>query len=372
MILFQFSSYPVMVMGSSFQFPIFEQDAQGEEHGHAKIVVMKIMTTSTAVEYAGINGKLKIIKININSFMFNKYNYKYWIIYSFFLLFCLCNFYLIGKQNLGDILETIPKNDKERLEKFFQTLCNSENFSYTLFGDKPMSLACYLTTPFDSEGNPASRGELRFKRGWEIWQKYAHLFPIMHYLLVENPIAHNKYKDIVLINKKCFIEKINEHLHLFQKLLGKDINGTLLLKKIEENPKVLSLFDQHPLLLGILLGYGEHNARLYAKRDKLSHFVYKKKIPKIPVKIPIPSAGFSSLQEEFNSYFPILTLFGDSGYSPLIIGSLHFVADHKHPETIALQNKYSKMRGEISAIYANGNFLEITLSKLMRSTHEKE
>ncbi len=295
----------------------------------------------------------------------NKYHgYKHKPQHFFFILFLVCNFYLIGNQSVRDTLEVIPKNDQEVLAKFFHVLFNPGNFSYTLFGDKPMSLMDYLTTPFDSDGVPASSGQLRFKRGWELWKKYAHLFPLIHYILIENPVEHNKFKNIILINKKYFIEKVNGHLSLFQKVFGKDISGTLLLKKIEENPKLLSCFDHHSLLLGILLGYGEHNACLYATRDKLSPFVYRTEFPKIPVKIPTPSASFSSLQEEFNSYFPLLTLFGDAEYSPLIIGSLHFVADHKHPETIALQKKYRKMRGEISAIYSKGNFLEVTLSKL--------
>jgi hypothetical protein len=44
------------------------------------------------------------------------------------------------------------------------------------------------------------------------------------------------------------------------------------------------------------------------------------------------------LQDEFNSYFSILTLFGEPHYSPLVIHSVFFVADHKHPETIALRS----------------------------------
>jgi hypothetical protein len=60
----------------------------------------------------------------------------------------------------------------------------------------------------------------------------------------------------------------------------------------------------------------------------------------------------------------VLCPFGDYKYSPLMIQSVHFVADHTHPETIALQQKYREQRGKISAIYAKGNFLEITLTQL--------
>lgn len=55
---------------------------------------------------------------------------------------------------------------------------------------------------------------------------------------------------------------------------------------------------------------------------------------------------------------------GDYNYYPLTIGSIYFVGDITHPETKALQNKYRELRGKISEIYNNGDFLEITLSKL--------
>lgn len=294
----------------------------------------------------------------INSF----YNFRHALQYSFIILM-LYSFHLIGTQNVQETLNAIPNCEKEALEKLFHSLFNGEHFSYTLFGDKPMSLTSYSTSVFNTD-DFLSLSELKFRKRWRIWKKYEHLFSMTRYFLVEGPSDKHGRRDIYFINKKYFIEKVNEHLDLFQEALGENITGALLLNKIENNQKYLSFFDDHPMLLGILLGYGEHNARLYAKRDKLSPFVYREEIPKIPIKIPNPSKGFSSLQEEFNSYFSVLTLFGDTKYFPLIIHSVHFVADHNHPETRVLQKKYKKMRGEISAIYAKGNFLEITLSKL--------
>lgn len=283
-------------------------------------------------------------------------------IICFLFVSLISRFYLIGNQNVGDILNVIPKDEKEALNKLFHNLFNRNNFSYTLFGDKPMSLAAYLTSSFDDEGMPSDI-ELSFWNEWAVWKKYEKAFPMKHYLLIEGP-TRGRSKEIYFINRKCFTEKVDEYCSLFQKAFGENITGSLLLKRIEENHKFLSFLSNHQTLLGILLGYGKHNASLFDKRNQISPFVYKKEFPKIPVKVPTPSKNFSSLQEEFNSYFSVLTLFGDPGYSPLMIHSVHFVADHKHPETIALKEKYRRLRGEISAIYAKGNFLEITLSKL--------
>lgn len=296
--------------------------------------------------------------------MKNNLSYQKKIIWLIWILCIFCHCYLPGNQNIQEVLNRIPIEDREALHGLFRSLFNGEHFSYTLFGDKPMSLGFYSTTLFD-EDEIFSQKALRFRKKWEIWKKYAHLFPMQHYLLIENPSNRKGIIDIYFINKNLFINLVNRHLESFQNVFGSKITGTVLLQEIEKNSRLLSNFDTNQTLLGILLGYGEHNARLYDKRDQISFFVWKKEFPKIPIKIATPSEGFSSLQEEFNAYFPILTIFGDLGYSPLLISPVHFVADHSHPETGKLQEKYRKMRGDISAIYAQGDFLEITLLKLM-------
>lgn len=281
----------------------------------------------------------------------------------FLVLLTAVHSHIFGNLNVREVLNTIPQDEKETLKLLFYDLFNENNFSYTLFGDKPMSLAGYFTTSLDHSGAPMDE-DISFWNKWELWKKYAHAFPTTKYLLIEEPREKDGAKQIYFINKKYFIKKVDQNLNLFQKEFGKNITGSILLRNIENNSKTLYLFDNKPGLLGVLLGYGKHNSFLFDKRNKLSPFVYRKELPEIPVKIPNPSEGFSSLKEEFNSYFSILTHFGDVGYSPLVIESVHFVADKTHPETITLQQKYRKMRGNISAIYSSGDFLEITLSKL--------
>jgi len=46
--------------------------------------------------------------------------------------------------------------------------------------------------------------------------------------------------------------------------------------------------------------------------------------------------------------------------------SVRFMGDINHPETIALQRKYTKLREKISAIYSRGDCLEISLSQLTK------
>lgn len=183
------------------------------------------------------------------------------------------------------------------------------------------------------------------------------------YLLLEDKRS-DKSNNIILINKKAFLKIVNQYLTVFRKILGKNVTAKSLLKTIEENQQFDSVIKNNQMLKGILLGYGVHNSKLFAERHKLRQFLEPGRFVKIPLKIPNPSEGFDSLSAEFNSYFSVLKHFGDCGYSPVIINSVHFVADPNHPETIKLREKYRELRGEISAIYSKGDFLEITLSKL--------
>jgi hypothetical protein len=297
---------------------------------------------------------------NLNAF-FSSCMHK---LFAYFMIFMLGPYYLFGQESTQAVLNRIPEDEKLLLEQLFYSLFNGEHFSYTLFGDKPMSFSNYSTTLFDDNEDFPSLSELKFRKRWKTWKKYESFFPMNYYLLIECSSDRKNKKNIYFINKKYFVDTVDKHLSLFQSVLKENITGRLLLAKIENNPNFLSFLNDQHLLLGILLGYGEHNARLYHKRAKLSPFIYKKEIPTPPIQVPNPSKGFTSLQEEFDSYFAILTLFGDPNYSPLIIHPVHFVADHNHPETKILQEKYKDMQGKLSAIYSKRNFLEVTLLKL--------
>src|ERR1700761_4400117 len=121
----------------------------------------------------------------------------------YFVLFIAIHFNLYGNLNIRDVLNNIPQDEKESLELLFYNLFNQNNFSYTLFGDKPMSLAGYFTTTLDHQGMPSSE-DISFWNKWELWKKYASAFPITRYLLIVEPKEKNRTKQIYFINKKHF------------------------------------------------------------------------------------------------------------------------------------------------------------------------
>jgi hypothetical protein len=274
-------------------------------------------------------------------------------------------------QDVKSILSLMPSKDKEALTRLFYWMMHTENLSYTLFGDKPVSLSGDFiesaVTPLEIlMGKSKYFGS--FEKNWQIWEKYEEYFLIENYLLIKEPsITVSNTINVVLINKKEFINIVNQHIDIFKQKLGRDLIAENLLKKIESGHQFASTIRNDEVLWGILLGYGIHNAKLYDKKYKLERFIYFDEFPKLPIKKPSPSQNFSSIEEELDFLKSKIKPFGEYGYSPIIQNPVHFMVDPGHPETKALKKKYQSLRSKISAIYARGDFLEITFSKLTSS-----
>jgi hypothetical protein len=264
-------------------------------------------------------------------------------------------------QDIQDILSTIPEDDKKIIRSLFHNLI-SEHFAYTLFADKPVSLSGGFTiTPMNNILCGLRCGG-RFWNEWLIWNKYKHKFKLTNYILIDEPSEVIKNNSLViLINKNAFIKAVWKHKELFDKILGRHTQAEKLLEDIES--KRISFqraIKNSQLLWGILLGYGEHNAKLYAERDGYLDLKDLKKRTIVPLSIE----ELNEVDEKIKSLSQLLQPFGEDRFLPLISDAVFFVADPEHPETKALEKKYRKLRGKISAIYSKGDFLEITLSKL--------
>lgn len=269
------------------------------------------------------------------------------MIKSFFLFFFIVAMSLEGT-NCKKILEEIPPEDRSTLSSFFTSLIDDQ-FAYTLFGDKPVSLAArFMLTPWENtiEGIQCSGA---FWKKWKVWEQYKHLFHLKNFLIIKEPSKSKNFKilNILIINKIEFVNIIKRYLALFESVLERKIIPEEMLKDIESNKlSFIDSINDNQMLWGILLGYGKHNAILYNQRER-------------------NYLDCLSLSDQAMKHSLIkLETFGDYFYSPLVIGSVHFSADPEHPETKILEKKYRQLRGKISAIYAQGDFLEITLFQL--------
>lgn len=168
---------------------------------------------------------------------------------------------------------------------------------------------------------------------------------------------------VFFINKKAFLETVDQNIETFRDVLGQDTTAVTLLSRIENEKAFMRFLKNSELLLGILLGYGQHNAQLFARRIELRKYILAKALTETK---PLPSQGFSSIEEEEEFLDQKLQSFSRPVNSiPWMILPVQCAADLDHIETKMLQKKYARLRNEISRRYAENNkFLEWIFSQL--------
>jgi len=257
-------------------------------------------------------------------------------------------------------IHSIPSQDREALEAFFKQLVSFDPFAYVIFGDKPIAIAGYkdLSHPtplskknhnreiLDALFSRLNTNNLRVFHGFKTWGKYKSLFPMQNYLILEcENLIPNEYICIMIINKKAFLKTVASHLDDFQKILGQEMTPLLLLERFQTKKDIFQgVLKSHQTLIGILFGFGKHNAQLYHERDELMHRK-SMRLENCPQKLK----GFNTATLALNS---------------LMLELPRFVADLSHLETKQLRHKYLLQRQEILKHYKSGDFLETTLQQL--------
>ncbi|CDZ81080.1 hypothetical protein BN1013_01608 [Candidatus Rubidus massiliensis] len=251
-----------------------------------------------------------------------------------FLLFILINVSLTANER-----DVIKLNDAVKLEKLFFSLIEGDNFGYTLFGDKPVSLGgAFVITPWQNFIELGQTSEL-FWDCWKCWEKYKKNLKFTNYMFViEEDIINSDQsylvKSIYFINKKELKKTIINHLDFFETILQKKIDPDIFIADIEKGKNSFSeSINNNQALLGLCLGYGKQNSILFTIKDFI-------------------------LKEDALGYFYIPKRLRR-------ISSLGFRADLDSAETKLLIKKYEKWQGNLSEIYANGNFFEVSLKQLL-------
>ncbi len=239
-------------------------------------------------------------------------------------------------------LNHIPAHEQFILERFFQILVASDGLGYTLFGSKPICLSAYFeSVPLGNRLSGLNSDPIR--KGWETWQKYEKHFPHPRYLIfservnIHDTVIHTIY----FLDKAKTIAAIKQHQALFQKELNLNIDAQHIISNMEQN-RSMAILNNHEGLLGILLGYGEESAMKYHKRNLIW-------------KIGLP------LYDELQPTPDLLPYF-----IPPSIQPIQFVGNPQSPEVISIQKQNHREQEQLLDIYSQGNFLEITLARLMQ------
>lgn len=262
-------------------------------------------------------------------------------------------------QKIASKLAILSDQERCYLEFFFRKAIVEEPFVYTLFGDKPMTLILFTKK---DELNALSvyqknqryilsifplvdMNNVRFCKGLEVWKKYQHLFPLSNFIFLESrDPSRREIGYLFLINKKAFLKAIESNLEDFKKILGSGITSRCLLREIQNTKDVFKSLKHSNLLIGILFGYGRHNADLFQKK-----YEFVKRYPNKRTNCPFKLQPFNTSGLPLNS---------------LMLNLPCFAADWKHPETKQLSQKYHSQRQEVLKQYQSGDFLETTLQQL--------
>jgi hypothetical protein len=223
------------------------------------------------------------------------------------------------------IIKNISNADQKILHRMFRHLILDDQFAYTLFGSKPMS---HKGVFFDSDNQ-------NFIENWKIWKKYAARseFQMQNYAIKEK--TYPELFEIHFLNKKNVLSCVQKHLPTFKEILGKDITPEKVYQDMTTADDVYAILGNSQILYGILFGFGEKNARGYHEKFEL-----ELDIPDpIPFNEEDPQPGHLTL--------PYFSVFGC------------------HQETDVLHRTYQQERRHILSLYSKGNFLEITLTKLL-------
>lgn len=293
----------------------------------------------------------------------------------FFL--CLSVFLLTNKRSsVASKIQEIPVCDRSAIDTFFRIFLLKNAGAYVLFGDKPAAFDAYFIASAEeiiSSGERTVWENMQLRKGWEVWEKYKHLFPSKRFLL-QSRLTDDDRVEIVLLHKQRVIHIIEENLTDFQRVLGIDIAASDVLERYEQrNLPFFDVLNRHHALLGIVLGFGKRNSWLFQNRERIwkGSRRQSKNAPPFHLKsIQTPSQGFSTLEEEHQYYADTLTGAFAEGNMRKFYKFLYFpgfVVDPASAETHALQKKYTEEHTQIHKAYSHGNFLEVTLTQLCSS-----
>lgn len=287
------------------------------------------------------------------------------------LIFILL-FSISVQSSLSSSLMEIPNEDQRKIKILFDYLFRNAPFAYSLYFDKPVSFSesALNQLPIGSILNHMRVDEYTKDtvqiyqpcqtcvNGWDSWEKYRDLFKIEKYIFLKGKLGD--LDTIFFINKAAFKKMFTKNLDEFRNILGESITAEDLLNRIEENK--IDFFDtlnRDEALLGILLGFGTHNANLFKQRELLEARIRSLACLKQSYTIQMKDQLCVLWQKlQLSSKMPETRV--DLPYQ------VQFVGDPTNMETIYLKRKYSEEGAKLSEIYSSDTWFEQTIDQLCK------
>lgn len=288
-----------------------------------------------------------------------------------------------------ELLKKIPINERKGLTDLCEKLVYTSDFGYTLFGDKPISCL------YDS-GRLYEDEELSYfqRHLFTLAQRYEKKLDAPNFAIV---VEHDFPSCFIyLVNKKAFLDTVQQNPAIFRKILGDNITPSSLLDAVlDKNYGFMKALKASHALFGILFGYGVENSLRFDRSTQLdpeSHIhgfppwkgiqdptvsdvvtyrdvmgcTQKRWIKKTAPEKMEPSQGFTTVQDELFELNKKLAPVAGAEDPLCILSSISlpsFAGDPESEETKKLISKYTAQRDVLMKMLAEDNFLEKVLEK---------
>lgn len=293
---------------------------------------------------------------------------------------------LICHLMMGSLLSAHPIKNFSEVEEFWHILFEQYHFGYTLFGHKPLSFDRYYLVNSQQPWLFNNQNHFIISRLWPIWEQYS-LKLINHNFVIKRVQFKEKdetlMEEFYLINKSDSLLTIRQYWEEFKEHFQHVDNPEQLLELICENgPHII----KNHRLLGLLLGYGDHNTHLFQKQhdlfeqlaslvylqpkeillslpsDELINLIYARKQATV-----LPNSSWQSLWREYeNTNFQLSSSLGALiSYKRLLaIPLVPYRVDPSSFETKEILKNNLETQKVLKEIFYDRHFLEIVLKRL--------
>lgn len=266
------------------------------------------------------------------------------------------------KSHSSKVLSQMSHDELHCLGSFLRVLLFSDDFSYLLFGSKPVAATGFeKSPPFRFSRSYLSRSDFEINKGLELFKKNQDFFSSKEIFVRISEDEEDHF--VLMINKENLLRTLREHIKDFQQVLGPETTVERLFNQIIENEHLADVIKQHHALLGILLGYGRENAWLFHEKHAIT---LKMREFEPPLK-----KDDDALRKLFDEIDQMTTFFSEESHewkyvltSPRI-HLPHFMADPTGPDTKKLKEQYGKERAAMRKRFSEQGHIEATFQKLM-------
>lgn len=178
---------------------------------------------------------------------------------TFFLCVCLLGTY--ANANL-----IISAHDARILSPLFQLLLEQSEMGYVLQNKKPVCGICYSVHPLFFDKIEEYQLDIAICLGKKALDNPAFQTNNVFFFFDE------KEKMLLIINRKLFVNTVNENLPLFQYVLGPTITPENILSSLQSQElSFFELLKYDRVLIGIVLGYGTQNALWKSRKENIAY-----------------------------------------------------------------------------------------------------